>query len=129
MHFQVGKRILFMPYKDPERKRQWEREHREQRNARRRIAYRASEPGERQRLGPIPAKRPPEETAIVVGLIVAVASVLVVLFVVWNLAGRKVEGSAEGSKWGPRVINDDAGGDTCKHHTSFWFACDTRTQN
>ena len=25
-----------MPYKDPERKRQWEREHREQRNARRR---------------------------------------------------------------------------------------------
>jgi len=26
-----------MPYKDPERKRQWERDHREQRNARRRI--------------------------------------------------------------------------------------------
>ena len=25
-----------MPYQDPERKRQWEREHREQRNARRR---------------------------------------------------------------------------------------------
>jgi hypothetical protein len=25
-----------MPYKDPERKRQWEQEHREQRNARRR---------------------------------------------------------------------------------------------
>ena len=25
-----------MPYKDPERKRQWEREHREERNARRR---------------------------------------------------------------------------------------------
>ena len=25
-----------MPYKDPERKRQWEREHRDQRNARRR---------------------------------------------------------------------------------------------
>ena len=25
-----------MPYKDPERKRQWEREHREQRNAMRR---------------------------------------------------------------------------------------------
>ena len=28
-----------MPYKDPERKRQWEREHREQRNARRRIPH------------------------------------------------------------------------------------------
>jgi hypothetical protein len=27
-----------MPYKDPERKRQWELEHREQRNARRRAA-------------------------------------------------------------------------------------------
>lgn len=26
-----------MPYKDPERKRQWEREHRDERNARRRI--------------------------------------------------------------------------------------------
>ena len=26
-----------MPYKNPERKRQWEREHREQRNAQRRI--------------------------------------------------------------------------------------------
>jgi hypothetical protein len=33
-----------MPYKDPERKRQWEREHREERNARRRksIPNRAS---------------------------------------------------------------------------------------
>jgi hypothetical protein len=28
-----------MPYKDPERKRQWEREHREERNARRRKRY------------------------------------------------------------------------------------------
>ena len=28
-----------MPYKDPERKRQWEREHREQRNARRRKSF------------------------------------------------------------------------------------------
>jgi len=28
-----------MPYKDPDRKRQWEREHREQRNARRRIQH------------------------------------------------------------------------------------------
>ena len=28
-----------MPYKDPERKRQWEREHREQRNAKRRMQH------------------------------------------------------------------------------------------
>ena len=28
-----------MPYKDPERKRQWEREHLEERNARRRTSY------------------------------------------------------------------------------------------
>ena len=28
-----------MPYKDPERKRQWEREHREQRNAKRRMRH------------------------------------------------------------------------------------------
>jgi hypothetical protein len=35
-----------MPYKDPERKRQWEREHREERNARRRksISSRSPEP-------------------------------------------------------------------------------------
>jgi hypothetical protein len=31
--------IDFMPYKDPERKRQWEREHREERNATRRREY------------------------------------------------------------------------------------------
>ena len=30
-----------MPYKDPERKRQWEREHREQRNTKRRINMRS----------------------------------------------------------------------------------------
>jgi len=28
-----------MPYKDPERKRQWEQEHREERNARRRVPH------------------------------------------------------------------------------------------
>ena len=36
-----------MPYKDPERKRQWEQEHREQRNARRRaqrLAIRLQKP-------------------------------------------------------------------------------------
>jgi hypothetical protein len=31
-----------MPYKDSERKRQWEREHREQRNARRRMQTQAA---------------------------------------------------------------------------------------
>jgi len=31
-----------MPYKDPERKRRWEQEHREQRNARRRKTVRVS---------------------------------------------------------------------------------------
>lgn len=34
-----------MPYKDPERKRQWEREHREQRNARRRMQTQAAGSG------------------------------------------------------------------------------------
>jgi len=33
-----------MPYKDPELKRQWEREHREERNARRRKFSSKSEP-------------------------------------------------------------------------------------
>lgn len=60
-----------MPYKDPKRKGQWEREHREQRNARRR----------RQRFGarmepivprlapdPIPAKEPTSVWKVVAGI-------------------------------------------------------------
>ena len=34
-----------MPYKEPERKRQWEREHRQQRNARRRMQTQAARSG------------------------------------------------------------------------------------
>jgi len=34
-----------MPYKDPERKRQWEQQHREQRNARREIQRQAARSG------------------------------------------------------------------------------------
>jgi len=39
VHDPERKDQIFMPYKDPERKRQWEREHREQRNERRRTAH------------------------------------------------------------------------------------------
>lgn len=39
-----------MPYKNPERKRQWEREHREERNARRRKAVEALARGKRRAL-------------------------------------------------------------------------------
>ena len=43
-----------MPYKDPERKRQWEREHREERNARRRRARLGIGSGQPEILGPAP---------------------------------------------------------------------------
>ena len=43
-----------MPYKDPERKRQWEREHREERNARRRKSLSRSSPENSDIDAPLP---------------------------------------------------------------------------
>lgn len=49
-----------MPYKDPERKRQWERQHREERNARRRNSF---NPRVVQRLNTTQAQVPPARPA------------------------------------------------------------------
>jgi ferric-dicitrate binding protein FerR (iron transport regulator) len=43
-----------MPYKDPERKRQWEREHREQRNAGRRMQHITARSGQQSVSKPAP---------------------------------------------------------------------------
>jgi len=64
-----------MPYKDPERKRQWEREHREHRNARRRNQHLTAQgvPSLRTMVAkpapdPIPAKKTKNGWKVVVGI-------------------------------------------------------------
>ena len=76
-----------MPYKDPERKRQWEREHREQRNARRReraingaldlsnVDAPVLDPNSAQELG---------SPKMIVSLVVGFAFVVVLLFAGWR---------------------------------------------
>lgn len=51
-----------MPYKDPERKRQWEQEHRQQRNARRQIQRAGEMRDPVSKTKPRPAGRSSEET-------------------------------------------------------------------
>lgn len=50
-----------MPYKDPERKRQWEQEHRQQRNARRRIQRAGEMPDPVSSTKPLTARRSLED--------------------------------------------------------------------
>ena len=50
-----------MPYKDPERKRQWEREHRERRNASRRMQRLPARPGHQGVSKPAPDPVPGQE--------------------------------------------------------------------
>ena len=73
-----------MPYKDPERKRQWEREHREQRNERRRSARPAvhSEPSSLGMSMPDPASDEESQGAwiVLLGLAVAIGVVLLAAF-------------------------------------------------
>jgi Flp pilus assembly protein TadB len=56
---------VFMPYKDTERKRQWEQEHREQRNARRRMQRLAARSGQPNvpRPAPNPVSKARPQTA------------------------------------------------------------------
>lgn len=72
-----------MPYKNPERKRQWEREHREQRNARRRRSEQLEPIALRSTPDPFPAKEPGSAWMVVAGMgalvFVVVLGVLVVL--------------------------------------------------
>ena len=69
-----------MPYKDPERKRQWERKHREQRNARRR-ALRVAETTATPRNfvpDPAPTRQPTGGWKDILGLAVGVGILLAV---------------------------------------------------
>ena len=68
-----------MPYKDPERKRQWEREHREQRNARRRALKLVVQPAVSPKagLGPRPNDQPASGWKVLASLVVGVGIALV----------------------------------------------------
>jgi hypothetical protein len=82
-----------MPYKDPERKRQWEREHREQRNTRRRTRSQ-SIPLDLPREAGIPdliAEQKADTGAMIAALVVGVF-VLGLFFATWRLR-RKVSGT------------------------------------
>lgn len=80
----------FMPYKDPERKRQWEREHREERNARRRRSvFPAHTPSSAARPAPDPIspQEPGSAWEIMAGIIVFALAVGIALFAAWNKSG------------------------------------------
>jgi hypothetical protein len=67
-----------MPYKDPEPKRQWEREHREQRNARRRALKLVVQPvvSPKAGLDPRPNDQPASGWKVLAGLVVGVGIIL-----------------------------------------------------
>src|SRR5262249_54227547 len=77
-----------MPYKDPEHKRQWEREHREERNARRRktIISRALDPShdDAPRHNPIEVQAPGTGVIVTVVAVVGLSFFLVLLFARWR---------------------------------------------
>ncbi len=71
-----------MPYKDLERKRQWEREHREQRNARRR-ALRVTPKTKaipKPAPDPAPSQQPTSGWKDILGLVVGAAILIVAAF-------------------------------------------------
>jgi len=83
-----------MPYKDPERKRQWEREHRTQRNATRRKARVGAGSGQ-----PEIRKSPPEPISdyqqpstgwnVVAGIVSLVLVVGMILIARWSVAAPR----------------------------------------
>ena len=77
-----------MPYKDPERKRQWEREHREQRNARRRTLRFSAVVTPKPVPDPVPNQPPPSGWKNILGLAVGVG-----IIVLGALAGAGVPGN------------------------------------
>ena len=83
-----------MPYKDPERKRQWEREHREQRNARRRKPYASSTIESSD--APTPDSYDEQSDIrvnMIAALVVALASVVILLLAAWRLRRAREVGS------------------------------------
>ena len=77
-----------MPYKDRERKRQWEREHREQRNARRRTPHLAVHPEPSSVEVPMPDPISGQEREPGVNMVVFLAMefmlLLLMLFTGWR---------------------------------------------
>jgi len=81
-----------MPYKEPERKRQWEREHREERNARRRKSLSGGGPAPSDILAPKSntANEGKSDKVFIVQLAMGFAFVLFLLFAGWRfLRSRK----------------------------------------
>jgi hypothetical protein len=82
-----------MPYKDPERKRQWEREHRVERNARRRKRQLLVVPsGPREpRPAPDPISNHPLNTTgnVVAGIVSLVLVVAMILIARWSVSGPR----------------------------------------
>jgi hypothetical protein len=77
-----------MPYKDPERKRQWERDHREERNARRKKSISGHSPEPLDTDAPLPdpnsAQVSVTSTNVVIGGIMGLAFLLTVLIMIWR---------------------------------------------
>lgn len=67
-----------MPYKDPERKREWEREHRNERNARRRKTVPVS--GIDPSPNSMAVSRAGTDANVVFGLVVGLSLLLILLF-------------------------------------------------
>lgn len=80
-----------MPYKDPEGKRQWEREHREERNARRRKSISSRSPESSSIDAPLTdpnsVQTPLTSTVIAIGAMMGLAFLLTVFIVIWRLGG------------------------------------------
>jgi len=82
-----------MPYKDPERKRQWEREHRDQRNARRRAVRLTAEMDKTPK--PLPntnAGAPMSGWKAFAGLAVGIGILIVAVFAGINMPGTFAAG-------------------------------------
>jgi hypothetical protein len=77
-----------MPYKDPERKRQWERERRGERNARRRKSISSHSPEPSSIDAPLPdpnsAQVPLTSLNVAIGAMIGLAFLLTVLIVMWR---------------------------------------------
>jgi hypothetical protein len=80
-----------MPYKDPERKRQWEREHRPERNARRRKAQLGIGSGQPEipKPAPDPLSEPSTGWNIVAGIFSLLLAVGMILIARWSGSGRR----------------------------------------
>ena len=79
-----------MPYKDPEQKRQWERDHREERNARRRTSAPVRATGQTDVEHPIPSRiadQRKKTAGNIVALLMGIAFLFTMLLVAWRSRG------------------------------------------